>query len=74
MVKYLFTDDQYAAFTTSKYMRTLYENKSAILSSSKQLMGNGTMVEFGEPIDLDLEKDVVIPFIREYNDGTLNKT
>jgi len=74
MTKIFMTEEEYSALTTSRYMATLYENKCSILSCTKQFSGNNLIVEFSEPIDIDIEKDVYIPFIREYNSGTLNKT
>ena len=74
MTKLFMTEEEYSAFTTSKYMGRLYENKCAIISCTKQFSGNNLLIEFTEPIDLDIEKDVYIPFIREYNNFTLNET
>ena len=55
-------------------MGLLYEIKCAIVSCTKEFSGNSLLVEFSEAIDLDIEKDVYIPFIREYNSFTLNET
>ncbi len=74
VTKIFMTEQEYSAFTTSKYMGLLYENKCAIVSCTKQFSGNNLLVEFSEAIDLDIEKDVYIPFIREYNNLTLNET
>ena len=74
MTKLFMTEQEYSAFTTSKYMSLLYENKCAIISCTKQFSGNNLLVEFSEPIDIDIEKDMYIPFIREYNNFTLDKT
>lgn len=73
MSKYQMSEDQYAKFNASSYMGILYENKCAITGLLLGYYGKDEhAVEISEGIDIDVRKDVYIPFLKEYHNQTLN--
>ena len=73
MIKFQFSEDQYAQFRASSYMGILYENKCSMTGLFLDYYGKDEhAVEFSEGIDIDVQKDVYIPFLKEYYDQTLN--
>ncbi len=73
MSKYQMSEDQYAKFNSSSYMGILYENKCAITGLFLGYYGKDEhAVEISEGIDIDVQKDVYIPFLKEYYNQTLN--
>mgnify|MGYP003135047075 FL=1 len=65
------TKEQYDIFKTSKYIRTLYENKCSVTVASNS--DKGVVLLLGEGIDIDVYRDVYFPFIEEYNLDSLTK-
>tara|TARA_Y100000385_G_C12733303_1_gene483670 strand:+ start:136 stop:375 length:240 start_codon:yes stop_codon:yes gene_type:complete len=73
VTKFQFSEDQYAQFRASSYMGILYENKCSMTGLFLDYYGKDEhAVEFSEGIDIDVQKDVYIPFLKEYYDQTLN--
>jgi len=73
VTKFQFSEDQYAQFRASSYMGILYENKCSMTGLFLDYYGKDEhAVEFSEGIDIDAQKDVYIPFLKEYYDQTLN--
>lgn len=73
MTKFQFSEDMYAKFNASSYTSILYENKCAVTGLFLDYYGiDEHAVEFSEGIDIDIQKDVYIPFLREYHEQTLN--
>lgn len=73
MIKFQFSEDQYAQFRASSYMGILYENKCSMTGLFLDYYGKDEhAVEFSEGIDIDVQKDIYIPFLKEYYDQTLN--
>ena len=65
------TNEQYDIFKTSKYIRTLYENKCSVTVASNS--DKGVVLLLDEGIDIDVYRDVYFPFIEEYNLDSLTK-
>ena len=63
---YTMTENQYNSFSSSKYIKMMYEDKMAIESVQRQNNGDYKVTP-SEGIDLNFYSDIYIPFMMWYN-------
>jgi hypothetical protein len=63
---YTMTENQYNSFSSSKFIKMMYEDKMAIESVQRQDNGDYKVTP-SEGIDLNFYSDIYIPFLTWYN-------
>ena len=63
---YTMTENQYNSFSSSKFIKMMYEDKMAIESVKRQDNGDYKVTP-SEGIDLNFYSDIYIPFMMWYN-------
>ena len=63
---YTMTENQYNSFSSSKFIKMMYEDKMAIESVQRQENGDYKVTP-SEGIDLNFYSDIYIPFLTWYN-------
>jgi hypothetical protein len=63
---YTMTENQYNSFSSSKFIKMMYEDKMAIESVQRQENGDYKVTP-SEGIDLNFYSDIYIPFMMWYN-------